>query len=285
MITLSPSRWRRILPDANGWRALPLLVVVLVVFDYSLGGLLTQSVKGSDGLTLQHFKEALTTNAYLHVFVDTLRVSFLATALCVLLGYPLAYWMRGLDKHFREIVLALVLMTFWVSILVRTYAWIVVLGNAGLVNRLLLGAGLIHEPLTLLYSEFGVIIGMANVLLPFLVLPLLTAMLRIDERLLHAAASLGASRFAIFWRIFFPLSLPALGSCVLLLFMLSLGAYFIPAVLGGGKVPLVGNLLDTLINGTSEWALAAAISTVLLGFSLGVFWVYLRLNRMTETKS
>ncbi|WP_213309195.1 ABC transporter permease [Paraburkholderia sacchari] len=284
MTTLSPSRWRRILPDANGWRALPLLAVVLIVFDYSLGGLLTQSVKGSDGLTLQHFEEAWTTNAYLHVFVDTLRVSLLSTALCVLLGYPLAYWMRGLDKRFRAMVLALVLMTFWVSILVRTYAWIVVLGNAGLVNRLLLGTGLIHEPLTLLYSEFGVTIGMANVLLPFLVLPLLTAMLRIDDRLLHAAASLGASRFAIFWRVFFPLSLPALGSCVLLLFMLSLGAYFIPAVLGGGKVPLVGNLLDTLINETSEWALAAAISTMLLGFSLGVFWVYLRLNRMTETK-
>lgn len=284
MITLSRSRWHRMLPDANGWRALPLVVLVLVVFDYSLGGLLFHSVQGSGGLTLRYFQEAWTTKAYVHVFADTLRVSLFATALCVLLGYPLAYWMRGLDERRRTAVVALVLMTFWVSILVRTYAWIVVLGNAGLVNRTLLGAGLVHQPLPLLYSELGVTIGMANVLLPFLVLPLLTAMLRIDSRLLYAAASLGASRQVVFWRVFFPLSLPSLGVCVLLLFMLSLGFYITPAILGGGKVPLLGNLLDTLINETSEWALAAAISTVLLGFSLGVFWIYLRLNQVTENK-
>ncbi|WP_183035962.1 ABC transporter permease [Cupriavidus sp. UME77] len=272
------------MPDANGWRALPLLALFLIVFDYSLGGLLAKSVHGSAGLTLQYFKEAWTTKAYLHVFVDTLRVSLVATVVCVLLGYPLAYWMRGLDERRRAGVMTLVLMTFWVSILVRTYAWIVVLGNAGLVNRTLLGMGLIREPLTLLYSEVGVTIGMANVLLPFLVLPLLTAMLRIDDRLLQAAASLGATRREVFWRIFFPLSLPALGVCVLLLFMLSLGFYITPAILGGGKVPLLGNLLDTLINDTSEWALAAAISTALLAFALGVFAIFLRLNRMTETK-
>lgn len=285
MTTMSSSRWHRIMPDANGWRALPLLALFLIVFDYSLGGLLAKSVHGGTGLTLHYFKEAWTTKAYFRVFVDTLRVSLIATVVCVLLGYPLAYWMRGLDERRRAVVMTLVLMTFWVSILVRTYAWIVVLGNAGLVNRALLATGVIREPLTLLYSEVGVTIGMANVLLPFLVLPLLTAMLRIDDRLLQAAASLGASRRQIFWRVFFPLSLPALGVCVLLLFMLSLGFYITPAILGGGKVPLLGNLLDTLINETSEWALAAAISTALLAFALGVFAVFLRLNRMTETKS
>ncbi|MBP0632372.1 ABC transporter permease [Cupriavidus sp. AcVe19-1a] len=273
------------MPDANGWRALPLLALFLIVFDYSLGGLLAKSVHGSAGLTLQYFKEAWTTKAYFRVLVDTLRVSLIATVVCVLLGYPLAYWMRGLPERRRAAVMTLVLMTFWVSILVRTYAWIVVLGNAGLVNRTLLATGLIREPLTLLYSEVGVTIGMANVLLPFLVLPLLTAMLRIDDRLLRAAASLGASRRQIFWRVFFPLSLPALGVSALLLFMLSLGFYITPAILGGGKVPLLGNLLDTLINETSEWSLAAAISTALLAFALAVFAVFLRLNRMTETKS
>ena len=281
-MTQSLPGWRRILPDSNGWRALPLMILVLIVFDYSLGGLLLRSIQDGGTLTLKYFREAWTTPAYMQVFVDTLRVSLLATVLCVLLGYPLAYWMRGLEERWRTVALALMLMTFWVSILVRTYAWIVVLGNAGLVNRMLMSVGMIHEPLPLLYSEVGVTIGMANVLLPFLVLPLLTAMLRIDERLLLAAASLGASPSATFWRVFFPLSLPALGMCVLLLFMLSLGFYITPAILGGGKVPLLGNLLDTLINETSEWALAAAISTVLLVFALGVFWVYLRLNRMTE---
>lgn len=285
MTTLSSPRWHRIMPDANGWRALPLLALFLIVFDYSLGGVLAKSIQGSAGLTLQYFKEAWTTKAYFRVFVDTLRVSLVVTVVSVLLGYPFAYWMRGLDERRRAGVMALVLMTFWISTLVRTYAWIVVLGNAGLVNRVLLGTGLIGEPLTLLYSEIGVTIGMVNVLLPFLLLPLLAAMLRIDDRLLQAAASLGATKWQVFWRVFFPLSLPALSACTLLLFMLSLGFYIVPAILGGGKVPLLSNLLDTLINETAEWSLAAAIATALLAFALGVFAIFLRLNRLTETKS
>lgn len=283
MTVLPPHpHWRRYWPSANGWRALPLVALILVVFDFSLAGLLTRAVDAGGSFTLEHFREAWTTPAYLRVFTDTLRVSAVATALCVLLGYPLAYWMRGLSERHRALVVALVLMTFWISILVRTYAWIVVLGNAGLVNRLLLEFGLVQTPLRLLYAEFGVTVGMTNVLLPFLVLPLLAAMLRIDERLLQAAASLGASRRAVFWRVFFPLTLPALGACVLLLFMLSLGFYVTPAILGGGKVPLLGNLLDSLINETSQWELAAAMSAALLGFALLVFWAYVRLTRLAE---
>lgn len=282
--TLLDRLGRRGWPGGNVWRVLPVLALVVVVFDFSLAGLLTRAVLPADGtFTLAYFHEAWTTPAYLRVLTNTVRVSVAATAACVLLGYPLAYWMRGLDERRRSFTIAIVLVTFWVSILVRTYAWIVVLGNSGLVNRFLLASGWIDAPIQILYAEPGVTIGMANVLLPFFVLPMLAAMTRIDARLLHAAESLGASPATVFWRIFFPLTLPALGACVLLLFMLCLGFYVTPAILGGGKVPLLGNLLDTLINETSQWELAAAMSATLLGFALVVFWVYLRLNRLAES--
>lgn len=195
------------------------------------------------------------------------------------IGYPLAHWMRGLGDRARMIVLALVVLPFWVSILVRTYAWIVVLGNGGLVNRGLMWLGLTDAPVSFLYNELGVTIGMANVLLPFLVLPLFAAMIRIDNRLLQAAASLGASPRTIFWKIYFPLTLPALAAGALLVFILCLGFYVTPAVLGGGRVPMISNLLDTLINQIPRWEQASAISTILLIVTLLIFAAYRRLDR------
>ena len=171
------------------------------------------------------------------------------------------------------------MLPFWVSILVRTYAWIVVLGNGGLVNRALQWLGLTDAPVSFLYNELGVTIGMANVLLPFLVLPLFAAMIRIDDRLLQAAASLGAPPRTIFWKVYFPLTLPALAAGALLVFILCLGFYVTPAILGGGRVPMISNLLDTLINQIPRWEQASAISTILLIVTLLIFAAYRRLDR------
>ena len=167
-------------------------------------------------------------------------------------------------------------LPFWVSILVRTYAWIVVLGNGGLVNRSLQWLGLTDAPVSFLYNELGVTIGMANVLLPFLVLPLFAAMIRIDDRLMQAAASLGAPPRTIFWKVYFPLTLPALAAGALLVFILCLGFYVTPAILGGGRVPMISNLLDTLINQIPRWEQASAISTILLIVALLIFAGYRR---------
>ena len=142
---------------------------------------------------LAHYAQVFERAVYLKVLGNTFRIALIATLVCVLLGYPLAYWMRGLSPGRQLIALALVVLPFWVSILVRTYAWIVILGNDGVVNRTLAGLGLAAAPVSFLYNEFGVILGTANILLPFLVLPLFAAMLRLDDRLLQAAASLGAS--------------------------------------------------------------------------------------------
>lgn len=258
----------------------PLLVLMLVAFNapivYMLG--LAFWEKGR-GFTLEHYAGLLEAPVYLRVLGNTMRVALVATFANVIIGYPLALWMRGLGSRARMIALALVVLPFWVSILVRTYAWIVVLGNGGLVNRALQWSGLTDAPVSFLYNELGVTIGMANVLLPFLVLPLFAAMIRIDDRLLQAAASLGASPTTIFWKVFFPLTLPALAAGTLLVFILCLGFYITPAILGGGRVPMISNLLDTLINQIPRWETAAAISTVLLIVTLAIFAAYRRLDR------
>ena len=171
-------------------------------------------------------------------------------------------------------MLGLVVMTFWVSILVRTYAWIVILGNAGLVNRTLQWAGISDRPVEFLYNELGILIGMANVLLPFLILPLYAAMMRIDLRLLQVAETLGASRLRIFWQVFFPLTLPTLAASAILVFILSLGFYITPAVLGGGRVPLIANMMDLLINRFARWEIAAVVSVVLMVVTLSLYAIY-----------
>jgi ABC-type spermidine/putrescine transport system permease subunit I len=204
----------------------------------------------------------------------TLGVALEVTIITVLLGYPLAYWTTRLRPRLRMLVLTLVVVTFWVSILVRTYAWIVILGNAGLVNRALQGMGLTAKPIEFLYNETGILIGMANVLLPFLVLPLYAAMIRVDRRQLQVAETLGASRLRIFWQVFFPLTLPTLAASAILVFILSLGFYITPAVLGGGKVPLIANMMDLLINRFARWEIAAVVSVVLMAMTLSLYAVY-----------
>ena len=258
----------------------PLLVLMLVAFNAPIAYMLGLAFwDKAQGLTLEHYQGLVEAPVYLRVLGNTMRIAVIATLANVIVGYPLAHWMRGLQNRARLVAVALVVLPFWVSILVRTYAWIVVLGNGGLVNRSLQWLGLTDSPVQFLYNELGVTIGMANVLLPFLVLPLFAAMIRIDDRLLQAAASLGASPRTIFWKIYFPLTLPALAAGMLLVFMLCLGFYVTPAILGGGRVPMVSNLLDTLINQLPRWEQASAISTILLIVALVIFAGYRRLDR------
>ncbi|MBR0672842.1 ABC transporter permease [Neoroseomonas soli] len=251
---------------------LPLLLLMLAVFILPIVLMLARSVTQPEW-TIEHYQNLIETSVYLRVLGRTLRIAVITTIACAVLGYPLAYWMRGLSSQRQVLATALVVLPFWISILVRTYAWIVVLGNAGVVNRVLLDLGLVGAPVAFLYNELGVIIGTTNVLLPFLVLPLFAAMVRIDDRLLHAAESLGASRSTVFRRVFFPLSLPALAAGSILVFILTFGFFITPAILGGGRVPMVANALDLLINQFARWETAAALSTVLLVVTLACFAV------------
>ena len=271
----------RLLPAGATFVA-PLLAFMLLAFNLPIVLMLSWSI-GAPPDVLAHYAQILERAVYLKVLGNTFRIAAIATLACMLLGYPLAYWMRSLTPGRQLIAVALVVLPFWVSILVRTYAWIVILGNDGVVNRVLEGLGLISTPVSFLYNEFGVVLGTVNVLLPFLVLPLFAAMLKLDDRLLQAAASLGASRRTIFWRVFFPLTLPSLAAGAILVFILTLGFFITPAILGGGRVPMIANMLDLLINRLPRWELAAAISTVLLILTLACYAAYRRVGARAQS--
>jgi ABC-type spermidine/putrescine transport system permease subunit I len=258
----------------------PLLVFICVAFNLPL--LMTIAWSAVDpakgGVTMQNYADFFGSSTYLAVIARTARVALTVSAVCALVGYPLSYWMISLSRRGQQLALAIIVTSFWVSILVRTYAWIVVLGNAGLINRLLLELGVIEKPIQFLYGELGVCIGMINVLLPFMLLPLYAAMMQVDPRLRQIAYTLGASSNQFFWRVFFPLTLPALSATFVLIFILSLGFYITPAILGGGKVPLVANMLDMLINQFPHWNLASAMAVVLLVLTLGLYGLYQKLR-------
>jgi putative spermidine/putrescine transport system permease protein len=260
----------------------PLLILMVLVFDLPVLAMLGRSVAYPD-LTLEHYREVFDADLYLQVVFNTFQVAAVVTLACALLGYPLAYWMRGLSPTGRLIAVSLVVIPFWVSVLIRTYAWIIVLGNAGIVNSTLIALGLVDVPVAFLYNRLGVTIGIVNVLLPFLVLPLFASMVKIDERLEHAARSLGASEFQTFCRVFFPLTLPALVAGSLLVFITSLGFYVTPMILGGGRVSLLVNMLDLLVNRMPNWNLASAISMLLLVVSLMLYALSRRLGGRSVT--
>ena len=257
-------------------RLVPLLLLFLLFFDIPLALTLGWSFRDPEGsgFSFGNYAEFFSSNLYLPVIWRTFAIAAVVTAACALLGYPLALWMSRLTATRQVLAVGFVVVPFWVSILVRTYAWIVVLGNGGVLNRVLQDLGLTEKPISFLYNEFGVTVGMVNVLLPYLVLPLFAAMLRIDRRLLHVAATLGAGNRTIFWRVFFPITLPALAAGMVLTFILSLGFFITPAILGGGKVQMVANMMDSLINRFPHWELAAAISVCLLAMTLAFYAVY-----------
>ena len=254
----------------------PLLLFVVIVFDIPLivTSLWSFTDEQTGAATLANYGEFLSSDIYARIIWRTMLIALMVTVLCALLGYPLAYWTTRLSPVWQVVALGTVILTFWVSILVRTYAWIVILGNGGVVNRWLQSAGLTRAPVEFLYNEYGVMVGMMNVLLPFFVLPLYASMRRIDRRLLDMAESLGASRLESFWRVFFPLSLPGLGASMVLAFILSLGFFITPAILGGGRVPMVANMMDLLINQFARWPMAAVVSVALLLVTLLFYGIY-----------
>ena len=264
-------------PSGIGF-VLPLGLDMLLAFNIPVILMLAWGFSSPQG-PFAPWQELVEKTIYIRVLGNTFRIAVIATVVCALLGYPLAYWLRQLKGTARLVALALVVLPFWISILVRTYAWIVVLGNNGVVNRTLLDLGIVTEPLPLLYNEFGVILGITNVLLPFLVLPLFAIMLRVDQRVLQAAAGLGAPPRTVFWRIFFPMTLPGLAAGSILVFILTLGFFITPAILGGGKIPMIANMTDILINRMPKWELAAALSTLLLLVTFGCYAVYLRVAK------
>ena len=261
----------------EGLLLLPGLLIVGALLLLPLLWLLALSFVNDGGISLVHYKRLIDDPSYIKSFVLTFEIAGAVTALAILLGYPLCYWMLRLTTFWRGIAMICVLIPFWTSLLVRTYAWLVLLQRRGLVNSSLQDLGLIREPLLLMYNVTGTIIGMTQILLPFLVFPLFASMQRVDQDLLRAAAALGASPTFAFWRVFFPLSLPGLTAGALLIFVLSIGYYVTPQLLGGGSTVMVGQLIQRNVELFSSWGAASAVSVVLLAIVLLLFWLMNRL--------
>ncbi|AGK50245.1 binding--dependent transport system inner membrane component family protein [Burkholderia thailandensis MSMB121] len=216
---------------------------------------------------------------YLAVFGRTLLIGFAVTLFALALGYPLAYWISTLPERRANLAMILVLIPFWTSVLVRVAAWIVLLQSEGLVNRALIDVGLISQPLALLFNRVGVYISMTHILLPFMILPLYSVMKSIPPSYQRAAVSLGSHPFAAFWRVYVPQTYPGVGAGALLVFILAIGYYITPALLGGPNDQMVSYYVAYFTNVTINWGMACALGGLLLAATLVLYAIYGRFTR------
>ena len=257
----------------------PATLLLLALFAAPLLRLLALSVAGG---SLAAYERVLTNELYLRVIFETFKIAAIVTLLTLALGYPVAYVMATSGRAWQLVGIAFVLLPFWTSILVRTYAWMVMLGRNGVVNRTLIGWGVIDSPLPLLNNLAGVLIGMVHVLLPYMILPVFNAVKNVDPNLVLAAVGLGAPRWRAFLRITLPLTMNGVVAGVTLVFTLSLGFFITPALLGGGRVVMVANLIEEQVRELLNWAFAGALSAILLALTLVAFW---GISRMARTRS
>lgn len=245
--------------------ALPAVIVIVLVILIPVGWLFYLSFIGGDGqFSLEHYQKMLKYKSYARTFITTFEVSILTTLICIVIGYPLAYFLAQLPNRVAGFFMLAVLLPFWTSLLVRTYAWLVLLQKNGILNDFAIKIGLWETPVKLVHNMTGTLIGMAHIMLPFLVLPLYNAMKKIDRDLMQAASNLGASPTRAFWQIYFPLSMPGMVAGSLIVFVLCLGFYVTPAVLGGGRVIMVATQITAILENQYDWGAASALGVVLL---------------------
>jgi putative spermidine/putrescine transport system permease protein len=225
---------------------------------------------------LQNYARLWESDSLVRILWTTFRVCAVTTVLAVGLGYLVAYTITHAAPGERKLMLTVILLSFWISVLVRTFAWIMLLGHNGVVNTWLTALGLVSQPLPLMRNETGVIIGMVQYMIPYAVLPLLANMQGLDQRVMNASRSLGAGRWQTFRRIYLPLTLPGIVAASVLVFIVSLGFYVTPAILGGGKVLMMAEYISVQVLITTRWGLAAMLATVMLASVLALLFV---LNR------
>ncbi|MCH8620347.1 ABC transporter permease [Undibacterium sp. TS12] len=219
-------------------------------------------------------------SAFRRIFERTFHISLVVTLCCLLGGYPLAYWISTLPERRANLVMILVLIPFWTSILVRIAAWIVLLQSEGLVNKTLLALHLTEAPLELLFNRAGVYISMTHIMLPFMILPLYSVMKSIPPTYVRAAVSLGSNPFAAFWRVYVPQTYPGVGAGTLLVFILALGYYITPALLGGSNEQMISYYIAHMINDTINWGMACALGALLFAATLVLYSVYRRFAKI-----
>jgi putative spermidine/putrescine transport system permease protein/spermidine/putrescine transport system permease protein len=257
--------------------ALPSLITIMIVVFIPVFWLSSLSFFDRAGdLSWVNYDRIFQSQLYIKTFIVTLKISFIVLFFCILLGYPLCYWLSQLPDRIAGILMVFVLLPFWTSVLVRTYAWLVILQRNGIINDTLISIGWIDEPLQLAHNLTGTVIGMVHILLPFFILPLFASMRSIDTNFIRAAISLGSTPRGAFWRIFFIMSLPGFFAGTVLVFVLALGTYVTPALLGGGKIQMLAQRIDSTIMLYSNWGAASALGVVLLILAFATIWIFNR---------
>ncbi|TQR18728.1 ABC transporter permease [Psychrobacillus soli] len=252
-------------------------IMILMVF--SMADFFKLSLFNEDGFTLEYFRHIFSTDIYLKVLWVTLKIALLVTFFSLIVAYPLAYMLvRTTSKLWKKIILASVLIPFWISLLVRTFAWSILLRKNGVINMILMEMGIIDQPLELIYNTTGVVIAMTHILLPYMVLSLYSVMEGIDQKLLLAAQSMGARPWKAFTQVFLPLSIPGVLSGSLLVFVMGIGYFITPALLGGSKTTMISMLIESNINTTLNWHLASALALVLFMATLILLFIALLLT-------
>lgn len=269
-------------PTRRGWlpRGLgpagPAFLLLVLFFVVPVVSLLLRSVT-EPTLGLGNYAELLGSTTYLRIFLNTFLVSGLVTLIALLVGFPVAWTLAIMPQRWARIVFAILLLSMWTNLLARTYAWMVLLQRTGIVNRTLMNLGIIDAPLTLVNNLVGVTIGMVYIMLPFIVLPLYGVIRRIDPSILQAAALCGATRWQSLRRVLLPLAAPGMVAGALMVFVMSLGYFVTPALLGGTSNMMLAELIAQFVQSLVNWGMGSAAAFVLLVVTLALYALQLRL--------
>ncbi|MFY1840187.1 ABC transporter permease subunit [Achromobacter xylosoxidans] len=277
MSPLAPPRKRMSQGRRHFLMAAPLVILLLVLLIYPVGQLLLLSFYGDQGFSLTQYHRLFESSVYVNVLLITLKISLWTTFFAVVAGYPVAYLISSLSARRKTSLLFWVLLSFWTSFLVRTFAWVVLLGRNGVVNQMLQALGILDAPANLLYNFGSVLVGMVHALMPLAVLTMLSVMENIDRNLPRAASTLGARPGTAFWKIYFPLSMPGVAAAAIMVFVTAIGFFITPALLGGRKETMITQIIIDQVQQTMNWEFAGAVSVLLLVVVLAVFALYDRI--------
>lgn len=269
----------------KGWLIMLPPALFLVIFMlYPMLSMLKLSFTAKDmsGFTFDAYMKFFTTNVYFKVILLTLKVSFFVTLFTLLLGYPVAYVMTKCSRRVSSLIMIGVMIPFWTSLLVRTYSWMILLQSDGLINNILMKLHIISEPIQLLNNTVGVYIGMTHILLPYMILSLYPVMKGINVNVVDAARTLGATKTKAFIKVYFPLSVQGISAGCILVFVMGIGYFITPSLLGGSDDAMISQLIQVQVSKLLDWQFASALSVILLVISLAILYASRKIMKVDK---
>ncbi len=254
---------------------IPLILIALYAFTKEGNEVLTWS------FTMGNVAKFLETT-YLNVILKSFKLGIITTALCLLLGYPLAYFISRYSEKTQSLLIMLVTIPMWINLLLRTYAWMNILSDHGIINQFITYLG--FDKISMMYTDFSVILGLVCNFMPFMIIPIHTSLSKMDKSLIEAAYDLGANRFQTFWRVTWKLSTPGVFNGIMMVFLMAISSFVIPKLLGGGQYTLIGNLIETQFISVGDWNFGSAISLILAVIIVISMGLMKRMDKLEKTE-